>query len=74
MKLFATLKNERGTKKTTSDDTRIEVELVYKNRIIGTVGLYAIHSDKGYRVTYSTTNGRGFNAHTCDVIDEEESE
>ena len=53
MKLYATLRNERGGKKSTADDTRIEVELVYKNKIVGLVGLYAIHSDKGYRVIFN---------------------
>ena len=53
-KLYATLKNERGGKKSTSDDTRILVELSYKNKIVGTVGLYAIKDDKveGYRVLW----------------------
>ena len=53
-KLYATLKNERGGKKSTSDDTRIIVELSYKNKVLGTVGLYAIIDDKkeGYRVIW----------------------
>ncbi len=55
MRLFATLKNERGGKKSTSDDTRILVELAYKNKIVGTVGLYNVHhegKDLGYRVVW----------------------
>lgn len=53
-KLYATLKNERGGKKSTSDDTRILVELSYKNKVVGTVGLYAIKDDKveGYIVLW----------------------
>jgi len=53
MKLYATLKNERGGKKSTGDDTRILVELSYKNKIVGTIGLYSIRDegqDLGYRV------------------------
>jgi hypothetical protein len=52
MKLYATLKNERQGKKSTGDDTRILIELSYKNKIIGTIGLYAIIDDKieGYRM------------------------
>lgn len=55
MKLAARLTNERGNAKTMADDTRIQVELTYKNKIIGTLGLYAIHSDKGYRVVWNNT-------------------
>jgi hypothetical protein len=56
MKLYATLKNERGGKKSTGDDTRILVELSYKNKIVGTVGLYVIKDwptgqEVGYRIT-----------------------
>ncbi|MHB8674628.1 MAG: hypothetical protein ACYDAK_13255 [Candidatus Limnocylindrales bacterium] len=66
MKLLASLTNNRGGTKRTSDDTRILVELTYKNKILGTVGLYAIEnrpdgSDSGYRVVwnkYPTTGGR----------------
>lgn len=59
MKLYATVKNERGGKKSTGDDTRILVELSYKNKIVGTVGLYAILDDKveGYRVIWSDERG-----------------
>lgn len=55
MRLHATLKNERGGKKSTSDDTRILVELNYKNKFIGTIGLYSITDngeDLGYRVVW----------------------
>lgn len=55
MKLYATLKNERGGKKSTSDDTRIQVELTYKNKVVGTVGLYSVWDGKeelGYRVVW----------------------
>ncbi len=55
MKLCATVKNERGGRKTTADNTRIQVELTYGNRIIGTMALYAIIDDKvdGYRVLWN---------------------
>lgn len=55
MKLFTTLKNERGGKKSTSDDTRILVELSYKNQIVGEIGIYSIvdnGKDIGYRVVF----------------------
>ena len=54
MKLYATLKNNRGGKKSTGDDTRLLIELSYGNKILGTVGLYAILDDKieGYRVVW----------------------
>lgn len=60
MRLYATLKNERGGKKSTSDDTRILVELSYKNKIVGTVGLYSVwegKEDLGYRVVWSDERG-----------------
>lgn len=58
MKLFTTIKNERGGKKSTADDTRILIELSYKNKMLGTLGLYTIQnhpdgSDLGYRVMWS---------------------
>ena len=54
MKLYATIKNTRGGKKSTGDDTRIIVELTYGNKIVGEVGLYAIIDDKreGYRIIW----------------------
>ena len=62
MKLFATIKNERGGKKSTSDDTRIIVELSYKNKVLGTIGLYAIIDDKkeGYRIVWNNYDA-GYN-------------
>lgn len=59
MKLYATLKNNRGGKKNTADDTRILVELSYKNRVVGEVGLYSITDkgeDLGYRVVWNDPN------------------
>lgn len=56
MKLYAILKNERGGKKSTGDDTRLQIELSYGNKLIGTIGLYAIRDggeDLGYRVLYN---------------------
>jgi len=60
MKLYATIKNNRGGKKSTSDDTKITVELTYKNTVIGMVGLYAIIDDEleGYRIIFD--NGQGW--------------
>lgn len=76
MKLYATVKNERGGKKSTGDDTRILVELSYKNKVVGTVGLYAIlgtnlkgEDVSGYRVVWS--DERGYN-HEKNTIREEE--
>lgn len=60
MKLYATIKNERGGKKSTGDDIRIQVELSYKNKIVGTVGLYSVWEGKediGYRVTWYDERG-----------------
>ena len=55
MKLYATLKNERGGRKSTSDNTRILIELSYGNKVVGEVGLYAIIDDsvEGYRVVWN---------------------
>lgn len=58
MKLYATLKNERGGNKSTADDTCILVELVYKNKTIGTIGIYAIGNDEGVRIVWDET-GKG---------------
>lgn len=57
MKLHSILKNNRGGKKSTSDDIRILVELSYKNQIIGEIGLYSIldsntAEDLGYRLVF----------------------
>lgn len=59
MKLFATLKNERGGKKSTGDDTRIQIELTYGNKVVGTIGLYAIIDDTkdGYRIIFQDETG-----------------
>lgn len=61
MKLHSEMRNERGGKKSTSDDTRIIVELSYKNKILGRVGLYAIIDDKkeGFRVIWDE-EGKGY--------------
>lgn len=55
------MRNERGGKKSTSDDTRIIVELSYKNKILGRVGLYAIIDDKkeGFRIVWDE-EGKGY--------------
>lgn len=64
MKLYATIKNERGGKKSTGDDTRILVELTYKNKVVGELGLYVIRDwpkgeELGYRIVWrdETTTG-----------------
>ena len=59
MKLYATIKNTRGGKKSTGDDTRILIEVSYKNKILGTLGVYTIQnhpdgSDLGYRVVWDS--------------------
>lgn len=55
MKLHIDIKNERGGKKGTSDDTRILTELYYGNKLVGTIGLYSIIDDKveGYRIVFN---------------------
>lgn len=58
MKIAATLRNNRGGKKTTADDTRIFVDFALGNKTIGTVALYMIRdwpSDEplGYRVLWN---------------------
>lgn len=60
MTLYATLKNERGGKKGSGDNTRLIVELCHGNKIIGQVELYAIIDDKveGYRVLWQDANGK----------------
>lgn len=54
MKLYATIKNNRGGKKSTGDDTRILVTLSYGNRELGTIGLYSIVDKEveGYRIVW----------------------
>lgn len=54
MKLYATIKNERGGKKGTGDDTRILIELSYGNKVVGEIGLYAIidNEKEGYRIVF----------------------
>lgn len=59
MKLYATIKNTRGGKKNTGDDTRILIELTHKNTIIGELSLYSIRDngeDLGYRVIWRDEN------------------
>lgn len=62
MRLYTTIKNERGGSKSTGDDTRIQIDLFYKNKKLGTVGLYSIidAQGEGYRVIFDE-EGRGFN-------------
>lgn len=67
MKLYAMLKNERGGKKGTGDDTRIQLELSYGNKNIGILSFYAIEKNLGYRILWD--NGSGYPFQT---IEEEE--
>jgi hypothetical protein len=72
MKLYATLHNECQGKKGTGDDTRIRIELAYKNKMIGEMSLYAIRSypegeDLGYRVIWKSNKD-----HKDQVLEEEE--
>lgn len=63
MKLYARSKNEKGKIEGVGDNIRILTELTYKNKIIGTVGLYAIThegKDLGYRVVWD--DGKGWKA------------
>ena len=55
MKLNATIKNNRGGKKNTSDDIRILVELSYGNKIVGEIGIYSIIDQKleGFRIVWN---------------------
>ena len=60
MKLHTMIKNERGGKKSTSDNTRIRVEVGYKNKIVGQLELYAIVEDLGYSLIWrSEGSGAG---------------
>lgn len=59
-KLYAELSGTTGRKVSKSDNTRLEIELYNGNTLIGTVGLYHIHSTGGYRVIYDKF-GEGFN-------------
>ena len=71
MKLYATIKNERGGKKSTGDDTRIMIDLSYKNRQLGTIALYRIfelNQDLGYSIIWNPTNKQSV------IIATEESE
>ncbi len=56
MILAARLTNTRGNAKVMADDTRLQVELTYKNKIVGTLSMYPIRNehteDLGYRVTW----------------------
>lgn len=59
MKLNITLRNTRGGKKSTCDDSRILVDVSYKNRMLGTLGLYAINDwpsgdELGFRVVWTS--------------------
>lgn len=63
MKLFAKLKNYRGGSKSTSDNTRLDVELRYGNKSVGSVSLYSITNpdcdDLGFRLVF-TSDTPGF--------------
>lgn len=55
MKVYATLTNPKGNRKGMGSDSRVLVELTYKNEVIGTIGLYPITDegqDLGYRVVF----------------------
>lgn len=70
MKVFATITNTRRGRKGSGDDSRLLIELTYKNKIVGTLGLYPIVNDGGdvgYRVVYNRRNHGGMGT----VIDEE---
>ncbi|MEK9207104.1 MAG: hypothetical protein AAB922_01380 [Patescibacteria group bacterium] len=61
MKLYATITNEKGKKEGIGSDGSLFVELCYKNKIIGKLGLYVIftgHGTKalGYRVAWKSNN------------------
>lgn len=62
MKLYANIKNTRGGKKGTTDDSRILIELNYGNKLIGEIGLYSIIDAEmdGYRVVWNEA-GKGYN-------------
>ena len=56
MKVNITIKNNRGGKKSTSDNTRIIAELSYRNLIVGELSFYPIideGEDLGYRVLWN---------------------
>lgn len=62
MKVYATLTNPKGNRKGMGSDSRVLVELAYKNTVIGTVGLYPIwdgDQDLGYRIVWDEV-GKGF--------------
>jgi hypothetical protein len=71
MKLYATIKNNRGGKKSTGDNLVIKTELFFGNTLIGVIGLYTI-TDKGeaigYRVIFDDL--KGFKADGSSVIAE----
>ena len=59
MKLYATIKNEKGKKEGFGGDYCITAELSYKNKIVGKIGLYKITNggglrDLGYRVVWQS--------------------
>ena len=70
MKLYATIKNNRGGKKSTGDNTRILIELSYGNKMLGTIGLYSIIDDKkeGYRIVWQE-DGKGFNSSQKPILE-----
>lgn len=74
MKVYATLTNPKGNRKGMGSDIRVMIELAYKNKVVGVIGLYPIWKagrseaeDLGYRVVWQDPiGGRG------KVIKEEE--
>lgn len=71
MKVYITLTNPKGNKKGMGSDSRALAELTYKNKVIGTIGLYPIidgDEDLGYRVVWGDPTVGGM----AKVIKEEE--
>lgn len=59
MKLYANIRNSKGKREGVGDDTAIIIELSHGNKIIGTVGLYAVKTavglkDIGHRVVWKS--------------------
>lgn len=72
MILYIKLKAHRGGREAVKgDNTRVLCELTYKNKKIGTIGLYSIIDDKveGYRVVWDDL--KGFKADGSNIIAEE---
>lgn len=56
MKIYANIKSENGRKKSMGANDFIRIELSHKNKTLGTLGLYAIAEDKGYRLVWHDEN------------------